>query len=325
MKKYSLLLLGSAVLFLSSCLKDKEVNNRTYGMAGADEGKIVELADASGTHTGTFAFDFQDKALTVKAVEVRLTSNDLPDHDISVTLTLANSATLISDYNAANGSSLITFPGSLYTIPSMSVTIPAGSRSAYLIINTNAINFDPSSTYALGFTIESVSDAAFLASGNFNTFITIFGAKNAYDGTYRLDFANYHPAGNPGYDGSTQEIEMHTISSNTCKMWWPLLGGYANPIIYGGGLSYFGNQEPGFTVLAGTNKVNVYNTNAAGVTYTTITAASGYDSRYVPAEKKYYVRYGYNYDPGPTLNPATTREWTDVMTYLGPKIGRAHV
>ena len=320
MKKYSILLLSSAVLFLSSCLKDKEVDNRVYGINGADEGKIVELSDADGNHGKTYAFNYEDKALVVNVVEVRLTSNDLPKNDVTVTLTLANSAALVNDWNTANGTSFVNMPGSLYTIPSLTVTIPAGQRSANLVLNTNAINYDPSTTYALGFKIASISDASFTASGNFNYIVATFGAKNQYDGRYRLDFCFYHPGISPGYGCASTEIEMHTISGNTCKMYFPVFGGYYGPILNGAALSAFASQEPAFTVLPGTNKVNVYNSFAGAVTfYTTITAASGYDTRYEPSEKKFYIKYGYNYDPGPTFSPANNREWTQTMTYLGPR------
>jgi hypothetical protein len=47
--------------------------------------------------------------------------------------------------------------------------------------------------------------------------------------------------------------------------------------------------------------------------------AAGYNSHYDPATKKIYAKWGYNYSPGPVFNPATTREWTDVFTYLGPR------
>ena len=110
MKKYSILLLSSAVLFLSSCLKDKAVNDRVYGMDGADEAKLVELPNSDGTHLQTFAFDFEDKVLDVDVVEVRLTSNNLPTSDVTVVLTMANSQTLIDDYNTANGTSYDIMP-----------------------------------------------------------------------------------------------------------------------------------------------------------------------------------------------------------------------
>ena len=99
-----------------------------------------------------------------------------------------------------------------------------------------------------------------------------------------------------------------------------LFGNSYARILSGAALSAFGSQEPAFTVLPGTNKVNVYNSFAGAVTfYTTYTAASGYDSRYEPSEKKFYVKYGYNLLPGPTFDPANTREWTETMTYLGPR------
>ena len=217
MKKYSILLLSSAVLFLSSCLKDKAVNDRVYGMDGADEAKLVELPNSDGTHLQTFAFDFEDKVLDVDVVEVRLTSNNLPTSDVTVVLTMANSQTLIDDYNTANGTSYDIMPANLYQLVGaapLTVVIPAGQRSAFVKLKTNAINYDPSSTYAIGFKLVSISDASFSLSGNFNTLIATFGAKNQYDGRYTVTGSCVDANGL--YEGVyPTEVDLATVSGNS--------------------------------------------------------------------------------------------------------------
>lgn len=318
MKKYSLLAPGLLMLLLASCLKDKNVEDQVYGMAGATRAKLVELPNR-GNPVTTFALDFKDSALTLDGVEVRLTSNDLPKNDITVSLSTTNSQAIIDDYNAENGTTYIQMPSSLYqidaTTPLNSVIIPAGQRSVFVKIKTNAINFDPSETYAIGFEIASVADPSFAVSGNFKTHIVTLGAKNAYDGRYSITWTNYHPSSNPGYTGASSEIEMHTIGANTNKMYWPLAGGYAIPSVLGGGLSYFSSQEPAYTIDPVTNKVTVMNT-VGSVVYS---MAANYDSHYDPGTRTYYVRFGYNYDPGGIFNPATNREWTQEFKYIGPR------
>jgi hypothetical protein len=189
MNKFSSVFLVGSLLFLSSCLKDKKIEDKVYGMNGADQSKLVELQSEDGSHLKSFSFDFQDNPLTVSIVEVRLTSNDLPKADVTVTLSIANSTTLISDWNAEHGTNYVQMPITLYTFQGtspLSVVIPAGQRSAFVKIVTNTINYDPSTTYALGFEITGVSDPAFKPSGNFKTLIVTFGAKNAYDGLYEI-------------------------------------------------------------------------------------------------------------------------------------------
>jgi hypothetical protein len=190
MKKFSsLFLIGTLLFSLSSCLKDKNIEDKKYGMSGADEAKLAELQSEDGSHLKSFSFDFENNPLTVSIVEVRLTSNELPKNDVTVTLSLANSQTLIDDWNAEHGTNFVAMPINFYTFVGatpLSVVIPAGKRSAFVQLVTNPINYDPSSTYALGFEITGVSDPAFKPSGNFKTLIVTFGAKNAYDGVYEI-------------------------------------------------------------------------------------------------------------------------------------------
>ncbi|HEX7845208.1 MAG TPA: DUF1735 domain-containing protein [Chitinophagaceae bacterium] len=316
MKKYSFLLVSGLALFLTSCLKDKNVEDGLYGMEGADASKLTELP----TGYQSFSFDFKDQPLDVQIVEVRLTSKDLAKQDITVALTLANSASLISDYNTEHGTSFVTMPANLYTLPAtgLNVTIPAGQRSGFLAIKTNAINFDPSSTYALGFTIASVSDASYSISGNFYTKIVSMGAKNQYDGEYTVQFTNYHPSSNPGYIGTTTTVYMVTTSGNTVKIYMPAFAGFYCPAVLGGALTAFSAQEPAYTINATTNAVTVQNAYSGATTFYSM--APGFNSRYVPATKEIFAKWGYGSGgPYPPFDAGTTREWTQHFTYVGPR------
>lgn len=220
MKKYSILLAGSLALLLSSCLKDKNVDDGIYGMEGADKAKLAELASDDASHLKSFAFDFKDEVLDVKIVEVRLTSRDLPTQPVTVTLSMTNGPTLISDWNADNGTSYSLMPANLYTITGgLDVTIPAGERVGYLTIKTNPINYNPSVTYALGFEIASISDASYKKSGNFGTMIVTFGAKNSYDGLYEitgtLTDANGLYVGDYGDPAYPRQYELITTGAQT--------------------------------------------------------------------------------------------------------------
>jgi hypothetical protein len=314
MKKYLIIGIASLSMLFTSCLKDKKVEDRKYGMNGVEDGKIIELATEG--HFKLFALDFKNLDTVFGILEIRLAA-DLPaPEDISVTLSLDNSLTIISDYNTANGTNLVQLPLNLYTLPNgLTVTIPAGKRSVFIKFGTNTINFNASNTYALGFRIASVSKAGYTISGNFGNAIAAFAAKNKYDGVYDISWTNYHPTSNPGYTGASDEIELHTSGPNSCKMFWPLVPAYCAPAVLGGGLGYFGSQSPNYTVSA-TNAVTVQNVFPGAVTFYTMN--SGFNSRYDPATRTFYVKWGYSYAV-PGVFDAACREWTQTFKYTGPR------
>ncbi|MCY7292939.1 MAG: DUF1735 domain-containing protein, partial [Ferruginibacter sp.] len=93
----------------------------------------------------------------------------------------------INAYNITNSLSIEKLPNSFYTFPNgLVVTIPKGSREASLLIRTNAIQFNTSTTYALYFKIGAIDKPGYVASGNFGTYFTQTGAKNKYDGKYTV-------------------------------------------------------------------------------------------------------------------------------------------
>lgn len=184
MKKIlNILVIIMATFTFSSCLKDDLVENQTYGMIDLNSKKIVGFNET--TQSYALAYENEDRILEIP---VRLSSENPAEEDITVTLSLENSAQLIEEFNAENEQEYEVFNPELYELQGagLSITIPKGAREGYLKIKVNAITFDPSSTYALGFTIKSVSGNNYLISGNFGTLIASFGAKNIYDGIYNV-------------------------------------------------------------------------------------------------------------------------------------------
>ncbi|HVF80732.1 MAG TPA: DUF1735 domain-containing protein, partial [Flavisolibacter sp.] len=287
-------------------------------LKGLEDKKVVELA-SDDTHFGITALNFVNRDTIVNFAVVRLAAAEVAREDINVTLTLASSATLINDYNAAHGTTLVSFPSNLYVLQggALVVTIPKGEREGYVKLKVNPSTFDPSSTYALGFSIASVDKQGYTISQNFKTFIRAIGAKNEYDGKYELHTGFYHPTSNPNRDVLTIDVEMHTTGPNSVKMFSPDFPGYYHPALFAGAISAFGSQEPNYTINPTTNKVTVQNVAAGAVTFYMM--APNYDSRYNPATRTIYAKFGYNYSPGPVFNPATNREWTDTLVYKGPR------
>jgi hypothetical protein len=211
-KFLSVALLATA---LTSCLKDKNIEeDQKYGIINLDAKKIIELS-SDDSHAKTTGLAFVNRDTVLNFVAVRLAANEVASEDINVTLTTASSATLISDYNTKNGTNLVAFPSNLYTMQGggLIVTIPKGQREAYVQIKVNPSTFDPSSTYAIGYTIASVDKPGYTISQNFKSFVAIVGAKNDYDGRYAVTGTLVDANGL--YIGVyPTEIDLITVSGN---------------------------------------------------------------------------------------------------------------
>jgi hypothetical protein len=314
------LILTAMNVFFSGCLKDKGFDNNKYG---------INDPDKSPAGVG---FPLAAKAKNTKGLNVSSTPQVFDDilvlnlesgypAPVDINITLIPKASLIDDYNSANGTNMQTLPVSLYSVPDLNnIVIPKGERLVKIpitIINTTTL--DPNETYGIGFQIASV-DEGYRVADNLKNLLIELGIKNQYDGVYEITWTNYHPSLNPGYTGSTHEIELHTSGPNSCKMFWPAFppdGEYCAPAVLGGSLSTFGSQEPNYTVDAN-DKVTVQNVFPGAVTFYSM--APGFNSHYDPATKTFYVKWGYGSGgPYPPFDPATSREWIQTFTYTGPR------
>lgn len=177
-----------------------------------------------------------------------------------------------------------------------------------IVKNANTLNL--SNRYATAFKITTV-DADGKITAAPRTIVVEIGAKNAWDGVYNCTWTNYHPTLNTGYTGDNTEVHLITSGANKVKIFWPLAGVYACPAVLGGGLSYFGAQEPEFTINP--TDVTVQNSFVGAVTFYTMGA--GFNSRYDPASKTFFLKWGYSYlTPG--VWHAGCREWTQTITYV---------
>lgn len=241
-----------------------------------------------------------------------------------LTVVLALDPAVLSAYNTAHSTSYVQLPASSYTLGqgaqisgnNISVAFAPGEFAKQLQVTVpDATVLDPNTSYALGLKIASAEGAKI--STALTNLVTEVGLKNMYDGTYTLEGAFYHPTSSPNYAPFTITAELHTSGANSVRIFIPDFGGYYGPGLFSGTLNAFGAQEPEITIDPVTNKAVVQNSYPGAVTFYTM--APGYDSRYDPATKKIYVKYGYNYSPGPVFNPAANREWTYVFTYKGPR------
>ena len=316
-KKLSLYGLLALMVSFASCIK-KEVTPLKDG----DGQTLVKILGGDNPAAVKSVFiDFVNAPQRILAIDIRRDANGEAELQTPMTVVIKDDTAAVR----AASASFVKLPDAFYTLQSEAPRV-GGSGGTYTfefkagefakqiyIVIPNATLMDPSSTYALGFTIQSISSRPKTNISYAKSLVVTIGAKNAYDGVYEDQFTNYHPSSNPGYTGDVTEVEFITTGANKCKIFWPLAGAYAKPAILGGGFSYFGIQEPEYTVNVSTNAVTVQNAAPGAVTFYTM--ATGYRNDYDPSNRTFYVKFGYSYTV-PGVFDAACREWTQTLKYL---------
>lgn len=173
------------IVGLTSCLKDESIIGPDA--PGAIK-NVIEFKNPTGPSSGTsdkmplFVLSYDIAPSAELPVTVSYSGADAAPNDIVVNVELDNSA--ITTANNEQGLSLIPLPTDFYTIPSLTVTIPKGQRTATIPISLKTDQFDLSKSYGLGFKITSVQGTEAPISGNFGTLVISVGAKNMFDGRY---------------------------------------------------------------------------------------------------------------------------------------------
>ncbi len=246
MKKYfKIIAFAGLALSLNSCLKDKNYDEGKTGLDLSGASKVIELAQAFSPANGrTVGLAYVDQTINAEFATVRLAATNPAEEDIRVTLDTTGTYAFIQAYNIANSLNIEKLPNSFYTFPNgLTVTIPKGSREASFKIRTNAIAYNTSTTYALLFKIASVANAGYVISGNFGQYFTQVGAKNKYDGVYKVT-GSFVDLTNATFTGNyPREYQLVTTGANTVDV-KQLINGSIDPgylFLTPTGGSFFGN------------------------------------------------------------------------------------
>ena len=324
MKKILIPVIALIVTFtVSGCLKDKGYDNKQYGLDGIGEvgAKGVGIPEASSTIVFR-AYEVIPTPFTADFLFINLNSAQPATEDVHVNLVMNN--TLISDYNTANAANLVPLTPGAYSFPTMKVTIPKGSNSAYLKINfPNTTGISPTANYAVGLSISSVDEAGYTIAANQKNMLVQINIKNKFDGIYKLT-GNHN---RPTLDGRYVGINVQLITSGqfSAYMFWPNSSAnfiyQGNSVQFGGpnvashpiatsagGLSYYGS----FTVNYIFNAMDqMVGWNQSPYPFTVTNQMYGTYSRYVPATKSIYANFGYNGNPA--------RQFFDTLEYVAPR------
>ncbi len=283
--RFSSTILFFTLLAASGCLKDEDVESGRIGVTPDRSSKLVEF---QGPVDGlvTTALDAGAKDTTIDAVTIRMASEHVAEQDIQVTLAL--NPAVIADYNQAHGTSLEPLPANLYSLSGLTVTIPKGERLGYLKITAKPDNLSGAS-YALGWSIASVSDPSVRISGNYGKQVIAIIVKNSYEGDYQATGYFAHPT-------APRDINRHkylyTVDGSSSYMELGDLGIYVKLTV---------NPGNGVDISAGPG------TSGTTAEVTELPGDPVYNNTYDPLTRTFRLKYGY-----PVASP--TRIVTETVT-----------
>ena len=177
-------LLTGIILFanLNSCVKDKGYSLET-DFTGLQDHVVLQKGGLTNFSANNIRFSADTATYNITAT---LASVNLPTSPVSVTLAVDPS--LITAYNAANGTNFLPMPSDAYTLASTSLTIPAGEQYAVTTLEVYRDKVDPTQSYMLPISITDASGKAL--SSNLNTvYFNIIG--NVIAGDYNWDFSRW--------------------------------------------------------------------------------------------------------------------------------------
>jgi len=316
MKKsfFKILSVAAVAVTLTSCLKDKKVEDKVYGTNGIEDIKIVEIPGPLNDAT-VINLEFATVDTTFALVTLNLATDQPASEDVVVNLTQVPS--LVADYNNVHGTTYTAMPTSLYSLDPLKVTIKSGSRFGYLKIKGKPSDF-AGGTYAWGFSIASIETKGYTISGNFRNTVVIVGVKNKYDGVYSLKGKNvgwlaYGIAEDPyTWPGPVHLITSGVNSVDLFDDWG--FGTYIQPAITPTAYTGFGQTRPRFIFNTGTNAMTNCINGQATTNGRTFEMNPAYTtSRYDATAKRVYAAVLLKQPGRPDL------QVFDTLTYVGPR------
>lgn len=212
----SLLVLLTAMVGLSSCLKDESLIHPDNAE------NIIEFYNNTPITSNTSSIYPVYTPLTLDPVAtaeyeavISYSGADVAPQDITVQLEA--SAAAVATYNTTHGTTYTALPAGTFTLPA-SVTIPKGQRQVKFAVGLKPDQFDASKSNVLAVTIKSASMGTI--SGNFGTVIFNLPVKSIWDGVYTVTVQNNYGAldANIGVDPYVAEdVVLSTVGPNRLR------------------------------------------------------------------------------------------------------------
>jgi hypothetical protein len=186
----SLLLLALVSMALTSCLKDKGFENGEYGaIRNTEGGKSVNIRTAGLANFAKSNVLIDPTSTDNDTVELFIDLNYAEKTTSPQTVKIALDNAKVGAYNSANGKNFQTVTSDMVKLSATEVTIPAGERSAKVLLIIDQDKFDPSKSYL--FPVSIVDAPGVTLSSNINTrYFNIIG--NPMAGPYLHDFTRFN-------------------------------------------------------------------------------------------------------------------------------------
>ena len=310
----SFLFISLLSLIVVSCEKGTE----PFPPVKSQEKPLISLPD--GNNFITTALDISNTVITAEILEIRRDATDPADLNRVQTVKIAKSNSVLSDLSGAAVTELPRdfyqshpdnpFDGQFWTI-----TFQPGEFVKHLKINLKPIDLVTLGRVGLGFELASADNNAVLSASQYQVAVEI-GAKNQWDGVYKVKYRLYHPT-NPDITGNGTIPEWDFLSSGPTSIDWDVATVMIN--FPTNGLTYFGDAAGPSLLVRMTvnpdNTVSIANvgSRAAALAFPPLVVPSGVTNRYDPATKTFYVAYTW------TPAGAGTRERYDTLTYIRPR------
>lgn len=202
------------------------------------------VAGAPGSFDVTVSYSGTDTAPQDITVEVAVDPDALAKYNTK--------ATAIGDdtYDA--------LPTTYYEIPTKTVVIKKGQRRATFPVNVSITSsFDFSKNYALPLTIKSATMGT--VSGNFGSVLYAVGAKNKFDGEYKVEGTMVDLANSSITGKYPLNYYLKTLTASTDALYDLGRKNYFHSILSGTDVSVYGDFAPVFTFDDSGNITKVVN------------------------------------------------------------------
>ena len=212
---------------------------------------------------------------------------------------------VVTEYNSANGTSYTPVPASVFSLLSNQYKLTPDQRKIKIRAAMRPTDL-LGGNYAVGLSIAEVSGGEIGSIGK-NVLVTL-SVKNKYDGFYRLKgFSNVPGTAFSGAFMVPCDEELGVVTSNVSSV----ALSPAQPVASGGSFVYINNLLPEISFHPQTNAVVSVQSLPGGIDLIYPFDAS-YNSRYDPATKTIYVKYG-------VAPVGSGRYIIDTLSYCGPR------
>lgn len=308
-----LIFILSVSLLIISCEKGDE----QFPPFTSSEKTLVKLPSA-GTLV-TLALDITPGFETIDVLEIQRTPPTQADLQKSLVVKVKRNPTALSDLGAR---AVVEMPESAYRHnaanpfdgQAWTVTFEPGQTNAHLKLDINTSALASFGRVGMGF--QLVEAAGAIISSTMNQAAVEIGAKNQWDGVYRVRYRLFHPT-NSAITGNGVIPEWEFPSSGPNSIDWDTYTVFIN--FSTGGLTYFGDAAgPSLQVriiINPDNTVSLQNVGSRAIplAFPPLVVPPGVTNRYDPGAKTFYTAY--------TWTPAGsgTREKYDTLIYLRPR------